>query len=469
MRGWGRKLLFGVLALGLTHCGGVDPGSEVTGEQALASEQEASASEEASSQWRSDCPRAFQVKDIFPGRDSSGIAELTDVKGTLFFVADDGERGAELWKSDGTARGTKRVKDFVRGPEGSFPTGLTAVGDTLFFAVGMELWKSDGTERGTERLATFNEGPPVNLTEVRGKLYFTGFNEETGPEPWISDGTRRGTRLIADAVEGPFGSGPRSFVEFKGDVFYNGSFLEDGIEPSALWRIEGRNRVTLVATISDEASFEQLLAVGNKLYTIINDEGDFRLDFTTGGPLSNLATFRRRASQLIEFRGKVYFAADQGLWRSDGTVAGTRAVKTISPIDSIEQLEFLTVLRDRLYFSADDGVSGRELWVSDGSERGTKLFADINPGPASSSPTDLLAVHNSKLYFAADDGVHGREPWKLHAGAREPELLKDIARGPASSSPREFTRSGDLVFFAADDGIDGEELWATFKEHHRCR
>ncbi len=35
---------------------------------------------------------------------------LTDVGGTLFFVADDGRTG-ELWRSDGTEAGTEMVKD----------------------------------------------------------------------------------------------------------------------------------------------------------------------------------------------------------------------------------------------------------------------------------------------------------------------------------------------------------------------
>jgi len=479
MAGWGRKFLVGLVALGLTHCGGTEPEPEVTDEQTPAVEREIGAPEEevVSALRRSDCPRTFRVEDIFPGPGSSGIAELTDVDGTLFFIADDGEHGVELWKSDGTPGGTKLVEDIVRGPEGSFPRELTAVGDSLFFAVGTELWKSDGTARGTERLATFprldpfGDPTPRVLTEINGKLYFTAETEATGPEPWVSDGTRRGTRLVADVVPGPFGSGPRIFVEFRGDVVYNGVFLEDGIEPGALFRIDRRtHRVTIIDTISDEAGFEELLVIGNKLYTLINDEGEWRLSVTTGGPLRNLAFFEPFTPRhLTEFQGKAFFALGMELWRSDGTVGGTRVVEAIGPAGSDPGLEFLTVLKDKLYFSADDGVSGRELWVSDGTARGTKLFADINPGPASSSPTDLLAVHNSKLYFAADDGEHGREPWKLHAGEKRPELLKDIAPGAASSSPRDFTHSGDLVFFAADDGRSGEELWATFKEHSRCR
>ena len=75
--------------------------------------------------------------------------------GTLFFAADDGANGSELWKSDGTAAGTVLVKDITPGSRrGSCPSDLTNVNGTLFFAAndgtsGRELWKSDGTAAGT--------------------------------------------------------------------------------------------------------------------------------------------------------------------------------------------------------------------------------------------------------------------------------------------------------------------------------
>ena len=46
---------------------------------------------------------------------SSDAYNLTNVNGTLFFAADDGTHGNELWKSDGTAAGTVLVKDINTG------------------------------------------------------------------------------------------------------------------------------------------------------------------------------------------------------------------------------------------------------------------------------------------------------------------------------------------------------------------
>jgi ELWxxDGT repeat protein len=54
------------------------------------------------------------VKDIDPDDGYySGPSGLTDVAGTLFFAADDGTHGQELWKSDGTKSGTVQVRDII--------------------------------------------------------------------------------------------------------------------------------------------------------------------------------------------------------------------------------------------------------------------------------------------------------------------------------------------------------------------
>ena len=73
----------------------------------------------------------------------------------------------------------------------------------------------------------------------------------------------------------------------------------------------------------------------------------------------------------------------------------------------------MTEYKHRVYFSADDGVHGIELWVTDGTEEGTQLFADINPGALRSSPQSFK-VAGGLLFFVAivpdDPHFHGTNP-----------------------------------------------------------
>ena len=193
----------------------------------------------------------------FPGRLRLDPRDLTNVGDTLFFSADDGTNGSELWKSDGTAAGTTLVEDINPGSSGSsYPRYLTNVGGTLYFQAddgtnGSELWKSDGTAAGTvpgqgylprqlparpRSILTTSAAPSTSrpmtaptaassgnptapprhhpgqgysapaaatrfrptLTTVGGTLYFIANDGTNGSELWKSDGTAAGTVLVKD-------------------------------------------------------------------------------------------------------------------------------------------------------------------------------------------------------------------------------------------------------------------------------
>jgi len=81
------------------------------------------------------------------------------------------------------------------------------------------------------------------------------------------------------------------------------------------------------------------------------------------------------------------------------------------------------VFNNALYFSADDGVTGIELWKTDGT--GTVQVKDITWAPAEvirfASPCSATA-----LYFSADDGVTGPELWRTDGTEGNTVLVKDI-------------------------------------------
>jgi ELWxxDGT repeat protein len=89
-----------------------------------------------------------------------------------------------------------------------------------------------------------------------------------------------------------------------------------------------------------------------------------------------------------------------------------------------------------VYFVADNGVNGYELWRSDGTAAGTVLVKDILPGLETSYPSSLTNI-NGVLYFGANNGVHGREVWRNYSGAfrfspsRSPQRNEERLFSPA--------------------------------------
>lgn len=190
------------------------------------------------------------------------------------------------------------------------------------------------------------------------------------------------------------------------------------------------------------------------------------------------------STQFVELGGVLYFTSSDGihgteLWRTDGTSAGTRMVKDICPGPGGElgparlrdifpgprssEIRWLTAAGERVYFVADDGTHGRELWVSDGTSGGTRMLADLVPGEGSSLPEQLQAV-GQNLIFSAYTPEHGREPWITDGDAVGTRRLADLAPGPLPSSPIHFTLSGPWLYFAATDAETGFELHSVPKE-----
>jgi ELWxxDGT repeat protein len=327
----------------------------------------------------------FLVKDINPGASYSYPDYLTNVNGTLFFQASDGTRGQELWESNGTAAGTFLVKDINSGAGDSFPYLLTNVNGTLFFSAndgtqGQELWESNGTAAGTFLIKDINPSSassyPHNLTNVNGTLFFQAVDGTHGSELWESNGSAAGTFLVKDINPGASGAYPAFLTNVNGTLFFQANDVTNGVE---LWVTNGS-------------------AAGTFLVKDINPgAGDSAAD------------------QLTNMNGTVFFRAYDGthgyeLWESNGTAAGTFLVKDINPGSNGPTLFSPTNVNGDLFFEANDGIHGFELWASNGTADGTFLVQDINPGVHGSYPQNLTNV-NGTLFFQANDGTHGFEEW----------------------------------------------------------
>lgn len=481
--------------------------------------------------WRVDQGVAARVKGIYSGN-STGISsldlKLTSVNGTLFFKANDGATGIELWKSDGTAAGTILVKDVLPGAVGGLQTAHTEVDDfinvggILYFGAndgtsGRELWRSDGSEAGTFRVKDAAAGAasssPDQFTEFNGKLFFTANNGRL----WSSDGTEAGTNFVLNS-----NNNPQQLT-----VVNNALFFTTGSSTNTLWKSDGTAAGTkqFILQVGNNVGVNprQLAAVGDELYLIANTTGPeiWRTDGTPTGTAWTgdvLADGINTPRYLTDVAGKLFFTAappigyGSAVYTSDGTGPGTRFVKDIGSESTGSQPAGLAALNDSLFFHAKDFTQtklwttdgtttgtlpfsstlsqpifgatsvgdtvffitnspqvGNELWKSDGTAAGTMLVKDIAPGTASaffSNWSHPLFNANGMLYFVAYEPTTGLEVWKSDGTAAGTTLVKDITPGsessfsPVSFPSVNFTSVGDFVYFVIYAG-ERSQLWRT--------
>ncbi|MEM9290537.1 MAG: ELWxxDGT repeat protein [Acidobacteriota bacterium] len=331
------------------------------------------------------------------------------------FAAHDPALGVEPWCSDGSLDGTVSLGDLAPGlasppfggsdsavPLSSRPDAFVVAGDHLYFRtapyledgdqlVPSALWRSDGTAAGTQR------------------VWSSAGVGQQGPILPIRDGL--GRELLMTLGE---------------DVY----FLAEDLQP-ALWRLRGGVTPELVAPLG---------APGAQIQTVAS----------------------------AEFRGRLVFFLEEdfgaSLWSvDDGPAAageGARLLSTFerinSPRDGLDPQ--LVAVGNDLYFSADEGDgAGLELWRTDGTVFGTRRVTDLAPGVSDAYPQRFAAI-GSRLFFSATDGVHGVEPWVTDGTVEGTRLLADLEPGPAGSFPAEPTRLGDDLLFSAWTSTTGREL-----------
>lgn len=406
------------------------------------------------------------LKDVWPGiGNSSSIYNwMTSANGKLFFTAEDETHGMELWVSDGTDAGTTLLKDIYPGINTSsagWAGNFTECGNKLFFIAndgihGAELWATDGSEAGTYMVKDIGNDTEVgiawsglggygasgNLFTFNNKVYFPACDGRTSvgqhdTELWCSDGTEAGTYMVKD-IRPDEGSEPKGFCEFNGLLYFEAYDGGQGMggHGGELWVTDGTDAGTHlfkdIAAVASSETPQYLTVCGDKMY------------FTTDDGI----------------HGKE-------LWVTDGTDSGTYLVKDIRTDGGSSYPRYLTSLNGILYFRASGDNSNSNLWRSDGTEAGTyKVTSDLH------NPVNLR-VYNDKLIFLASNitggsGIGNYELWSW-SEVSGIALVKEINPNPnfgidfnpGSNFPEGFVEYNGLLYFrAADDGY-GTTIWQT--------
>ncbi|MCS5644781.1 MAG: hypothetical protein NZ838_01545, partial [Candidatus Marinimicrobia bacterium] len=362
-----------------------------------------------------------RVTDIWSGS-SDGLpwsADLVVYDGKLFFQGNESSKGTELYSYDGSS--VTRITDIYSGQGSSYPRNLRVFNKKLYFVAydnsyGYEWYSYDGStvERKTDIRSGASDGVyAYGAAKVyNNKLYFSGYDSNKGVELFSYDETN-GAQLVKDIYDGSSGSYPSGFTLFDGKLYLTANYKAPGsAAPDNGMEAAGSESEASGSGMNHEG---QLLKYDGTDLTLID----------LGGSTQYVTLF----GDTSVFNKKLYFSSytstyGQELWSYDETNGAKMVADSIYPGSSSSYPYHMTAFNNKLYFKATDGTSsyggsGDELWYYDGTEFGRA--GDIYSGTSGAYPQSLFAT-NDALYFSASENTKGQELWGIKLADPKPTI-----------------------------------------------
>ena len=435
-------------------------------------------------------------------------SDLTSLSGDrAVFLEGISSEELRLWVTDGTAAGTRQLAV----PPLEYRAEFLATGDGRAFFVRHDpeysLWITDGTEAGTHEVRDLKDSPgssgPQQQAALGGKLVFSAMAPDESAPLYVSDGSAAGTGLLSRRANNAF-----AFFPTGDRLLFSASRPGGWWFLPNLWATDGTPAGTILVTKRTDLSNPALLSgqilfsglsdrIGTELWKInrltqavhlVKDIDPFFVNTSPGSdeqcnPESSLPV------PGVVVGGRLLLAADDGrsgreLWSSDGTPAGTVPLRDINPGRepgaptpceytprgphrhdtglSSDPRDFV-LLGSVALFTADDGVRGRELWVTNGTSPGTRRLADLIPGRRGSAPHDLVRFQG-RVYFLAANSGEGESLWRTDGSGRGTTRVLDLTLGGLPSWGRSLIVAAGRLFFTVYNETTGVELWTSTGE-----
>lgn len=353
------------------------------------------------------------LQPFLPASNPQGNIEFPTVLGNkLFFVCTSATTGKELWVSDGTPETCQLVKDIFTSTGSSNPHDLTVVGNTLFF------WASDG----------------IN-----------------GDKLWMTDGTGAGTQMVTD--QSPAGYASTNSKRVVGNRLVISTTSTNN--QRHLFSIDPTGTVVKLSPVSQGNSV--LVNFNNQLLLFQSMDSLFLFNETFTSKTLVKTGMRIYTPNLepigITLGNKYIFTGSQAsnnyeLWATDGTNAGTAQLLEINPNSSSFPGTYFA-FNGKVYFTVSNGPLGAELYSTDGTTGGSGLVKNINlqnGGVTGSYPAGFTAVGDS-LYFLANDGFFGEELYVTSGTEESTRRLTDLGLGTSGGNISSLTSFQGKLFF----------------------
>lgn len=358
--------------------------------------------------------KPVQLADVHPGLPDAisytgFIKPACTVNGVVYFSADNGSVGQELYKYDGTNTPSLAL-DLESGAGGSFPDNMVTLNNQLYFragtsANGYELWTYSPTTMAPQRLTDINPGADSsvtgNVTVFNNAIYFTAKTAAKGNELHMYNAGLATDTIVADIYPGAGSGDPKNLVVINNKLYFS---AEDGNHGRELYVYDGTNAPQRLTDVNpsflntfQSRDLPLIAAMNGKIYFAgTADNNNYHIycyDPATGNTTLAAKTNNLGSSEptwLTAYDGQIYFngadsAAHFDLWRYDGNNAPVRVANLCA---SGSNPQYLTVLGSDLYFSANGcNTIGQELFAYNAAVSVARLANGIGielyPNPAS--------------------------------------------------------------------------------------
>jgi len=336
-----------------------------------------------------------------------------------------------------------------------------------------KIWKSDGTAAGTSLVYAFSPAPGLsninvyysvsghktNYSKNGNIIYFSAYDATNGMELWKSDGTGAGTQMVKDINSGTSSGQPAGFCKIGTDVVFKSSSASGS---GKLWKTDGTDAGTAQIPVAEPFFIvnNDMAKLGDKVIFFAHNTVDgyepYVSDGTAAGtfmlkninPAGNSLLTQAQGLHLKIAGNYCYFIATDGiapgLWRTDGTAAGT--IQLNSESNSISDVGYSTVDGDKIWYinynSASSGANSK-LIVSDGTVAGTAVVHSTL-----SYPQNLSTYKGSVWMQARDIGsTANAEVWRSDGLQVNTNLALDVSSGANSSNPFGFFELNGKLYF----------------------
>jgi ELWxxDGT repeat protein len=396
---------------------------------------------------------------------------LTSYQNKLYFTADGGALGEELYVYDPKTGDITLIMDINIGEEDSKISDLLVFDNKLYF------FAFDGTQHGLyqydqlsklEFLDKF-DGLPSDLTVYKEELYFALRQQR---EYVVTGQLYKYDKDAGKSVK-KFGTGSdlngnaqlvvvedKLYMILPWD-YYGGIFVYDK-------ETDKTEHLDYVA----ESKFSAVMGF-NPFYALFSSNDKLYVHFSSGvamyDPSTNLISnatpslnIENSARVVNIFNNKVIFSSgyyDEGKLFSYNLLNNETQLIFDIYCEPSSKVEFI-VYNEKLFFSADDGIHGKELFVYDDVTGEVTLAVDVLLGAPGSYPTDFT-VFNDELYFSAlnHDGI--KQIYKYNEDTATLTSIFELTSGYTKSSfPSLFIEYNEQLYFAAFDGTDTNKTFA---------